>query len=139
MSYKLASTKDKVICGLLYSAIFIPVMAWAPIIWLIIINVRQMTVKDFIRYHCYQALLFNMIAFFLPSLLAAVINFIATFLSLFVIFDNTILLLQSLTNGLIPIYFWIIRLAAIYALIWTIRGKYTDLPPISQAVNMLLR
>lgn len=132
-------TKEKIFMGALYLGIFIPLLAWVPIIVLIVVNIRQISIKDFIRYHCYQALMFNMLVFFLPGLLTVLANFIGTFLSLFLIFDNSIALMNSLTGLLVNAYYILMQIAAVYALIWTLRGKYTYMPPISQAVNMMLR
>ncbi|MDA0772285.1 MAG: hypothetical protein O3C63_05020 [Cyanobacteria bacterium] len=131
--------RDKLICASFYTAHFIPLISWVPIIWLVIVNVQKKHMRDFIKYHCYQAILFNMLMAFLPQLLTALINFTCTLLSMMVIFANSVTMLQSFNNWLINIYSMLIPFIALYAVIWTLRGKYTYMPPISQAINMMLR
>lgn len=131
--------RDKWICAALYTGIFVPVMAWVPIIWIIVVNIKKYPIKDFIRYHCYQVILFNMIAFALPQILSALVKFIATLLSITVIFENSGNLLVGLVAQIIPLYFLLVKVVAIYGFIWTARGRFTYIPPISQAVNFLLR
>ena len=131
--------RDKLICASFYTALFIPLISWVPIIWLVIVNVQKKHMRDFIKYHCYQAILFNMLMAFLPQLLTALINFTCTLLSMMVIFANSVTMLQSFNNWLINIYSMLIPFIALYAVIWTLRGKYTYMPPISQAINMMLR
>lgn len=80
-----------------------------------------------------------MIGHFLPEALRLIVNFVSTLLSMMVVFDNTITLLQGLNTWFQGIYYIVLQLAALYAIIWTLRGKYTYIPPISQAVNLLLR
>lgn len=138
----LPTVTEKLICAFFYAAIFltfIPFITWLPLVWILIINIRRLPAKDFVKYHCYQALLFNMIALFLPQLLVLLISFLSNLLSIFAVFDGTITLLNSLTVWILSVYYIVIKIAAVYAAIWTLRGKFTYLPPISQAVNMLLR
>lgn len=133
------SFKNKLICALFYAALFMPLLIWIPIIWLVVANVQRKPMPDFFKYHCYQAVLFNMIAHFLPQVLSLLLDFTANLLSIMVIFDNTIVLLKSFNIWFLSIYFIAIKLVALYAIIWALRGKYTYIPPISQAVNLLLR
>lgn len=114
-------------------------MAWMPLIWLVILNLRKIYVKDFIKYHCYQALLFNMMIFALPGILRLLINLATNLLSFI---PQTQMLIQYINFGLsktLLLYNLLLILVIIYALVWTLRGKFTYLPPISQAVNLLLR
>ncbi len=131
--------KDKFLCAICYLGSFIPLLAWFPLIWLVINNVRKVYVKEFVRYHCYQSILFNMIILFLPSLFRLLTDFLINLLDLMVIFANTIVLIKALQGFVLKIYFFAIPILSLYAVIWTFRGKYTYLPPISQAVNSLLR
>jgi hypothetical protein len=131
--------QDRLLCSVLYTGVFIPFITWMPLIWLIIINLRKEYVKDFVKYHCYQAILFNMIVFFLPQLLNLLVDFVSNILSLVSIFDNSVFLLKNICSWLIKVYYLLIELVAVYAIIWTARSKFTYIPPISQAVNLLLR
>lgn len=131
--------KERLACSALYLGSFIPLIGWVPLVWIIVINVRKMHVKDFVKYHCYQSLLFNMVALFLPQLIGVLIEILSSFLDLFGFFGNTVALLNSGFSFIVPFYYLFIQIVSIYALIWTIRGKYTYLPPISQAINNLLR
>ena len=139
MSFTLPDTKDKIICAALYTGLFFPLMTWVPIAWIVVSNIKKSYLKDFVKYHCYQAILFNMIALFLPQLFSLLINFLSTILSLLVVFDNSILILKSFTDWFIEVYFVFIKVVAVYGIIWTARGRFTYMPPISQAVNLLLR
>ncbi len=137
--YNVPDLKDKILCAVLYSSIFVPFMTWAPIIWIVVANLRKIYLKDFIKYHCYQAVLFNMILFFLPSLVSKLIQFINAFLDLFGIFQNSIEFLSQTNSFVLSIYAILTKVLSLYAIVWTFRGKYTYIPPISQAVNLLLR
>lgn len=130
---------EKILCAILYSGLFVPLVTYIPIGWIIFANVRRLPMKDFIKYHCYQALLFNMIAFFLPNLFGLLVDFISNLLSITVIFENSAVLLTKLGIWVISMYGIFIKIAAIYGIVWTLRGKYTYMPPISQAINHMLR
>lgn len=131
--------REKIPCAFFYMGIFIPYVSWIPLIWILAASIRNIHLKDYVRYHCYQAILFNMIAGFVPQLFSLVISMIANFLSLLAIFENSANALVSGTELIVTVYWGLIRITAIYALIWTLRGRFTYLPPISQAVNLLLR
>ncbi len=131
--------REKIPCAFFYTGIYVPFVSWIPMVWVIVASIKNIHLKDYVRYHCYQAILFNMIAGFLPQLLRLLVSFIANLLSLLTIFQNSANLLVQATDGLIAGYWIFIQLVSIYALIWTLRGRFTYLPPISQAVNLLLR
>ena len=131
--------KDKLLCSACYLGAFIPLFAWFPLIWLIVSNLRKVYIKEFIRYHCYQAILFNMLIFFLPSLFRLLTDFLSNLLDLMVVFGNTIVLIQALQGFVLKVYSFMVPVITLYAIIWTFRCKYTYMPPISQAVNSLLR
>ena len=80
-----------------------------------------------------------MILIFLPGLFSLLTDFLISLLDLMVIFANTIVLIKALQNFVLTAYSFIVPVVSIYAMIWTFRGKYTYLPPISQAVNSMLR
>ncbi len=141
MSYysHIPNWRDKIPCSLFYFGVFLPYVSWVPLIWILVAGMRQIQLKDYVRYHCYQAILFNMIAGFIPRFLSILVGFLANLLSLLAIFENSANLLVHATGDLIWIYWIFIRLVAIYAVLWSLRGRFTYLPPISQAVNLLLR
>ncbi len=134
-----ADWREKIPCAFFYLGHYIPYISWIPMIWVIVANIKNIHLKDFVRYHCFQSILFNMISSFLPMLLSKLVGFIATLLSLLTIFENSANLLVQATDKLIYAYWLLIPLVIVYALIWTLRGRFTYLPPISQAVNLLLR
>lgn len=136
--------RDRLICATLYSGIliggdFYDVVTWVPVVWIVVAAIRKSYLPDFIKYHCYQAILFNMIATFLPRLLKLLTSFIANILDLFPVLHQVANLLNTYTDHFIWAYFIFIKLVAAYAVIWTLRGRYTYIPPISQAVNLILR
>jgi hypothetical protein len=134
-----ANTRDKIICAFLYTAKLIPLLAWGPIIWLVVANIKKIYLKDFIRYHCYQALLVNMLIFFLPHFFVLLMSFVTNLLDILVIFGNSVQLLNLIQNWVLKFYDIGSSLVIIYAFVWTIRGRFTYIPSISQAVNLLLR
>lgn len=134
-----ANTKDKILCAILYTGCFFPIMVFVPIGWIIITNIRKIYQKDFVKYHCYQAVLLNMIIFFLPNFLSLLVSFLSNLLGIFSIFANSVTLLEFISKWVLQAYSLGVQVLAIYALIWTLRGKYTYIPQISQAVNYLLR
>jgi hypothetical protein len=131
--------QDKVGCSILYLGYFFSLATFVPIIWLIIANLRKIYLKDFVKYHCYQAILFNMIIFFFPDFFRLIVSFLSNLLGIFSIFDNSISLLEYLSKSFLVIYLYFVQILSLYAIIWTLRGKYTYIPKISQAVNYLLR
>jgi hypothetical protein len=131
--------REKLLCAFCYMGAFFSIIAWFPLLWLIISNLRKVYIKEFVRYHCYQAILFNMLAYFLPDLFNLLTSFLSNLLSLMVVFDGTIAMIGSLKAWILATYHLFIQFVSAYAIIWTLRGKYTYLPPISQAVNSILR
>jgi hypothetical protein len=134
-----ASLKDRIICAFLYSGVFLSFVNWIPLVWIIVAAIRKQYLPDFVKYHCYQAILFNMILGFLPELIKLLVSFTGNFLNLFGIFTKIIQYLNSFTNWFLGVYFIFIQILAVYAIVWTLRGRYTYVPPISQAINLLLR
>lgn len=130
---------EKLLCAVCYMGSFFSIIAWFPLLWLVISNLRKVYIKEFVRYHCYQAILFNMLAYFLPDLFNLLTSFLSNLLSLMVIFDGTIAMIGSLKAWILTTYHLLLQFVSAYAIIWTLRGKYTYLPPISQAVNSILR
>lgn len=131
--------RDKLICASFYLGVFINIFVLIPLVWMVVANLRRIHLKDFVKYHCYQAILLNMIIFFLPKLLGLLAGFLANLLSITVIFEQSGALLINLTNWFLPIYMVLIRVLALYAVIWTARGKFTYIPAISDAIDRHLR
>lgn len=131
--------KDRVLCALLYTAPFLGIMTWAPILTLIFINLKKIKVKDFVQYHCYQTLLLNMLMFFIPRLAELLIRFLETMLDLFMAHNHFFRFFGALIHKAGQAYSIAIMLLAAYGIIWTLRGRFTHIPSISQAVNLLLR
>lgn len=139
MSLTSPKFQDRIFCSLFYTGLFVPFMSLVPFVWIIVANVRKQYLPEYFKYHCYQAILFNMIASFLPHAVSLLIDFTCNLLDLMVIFGNTIVLLKQLNGWFLWAYAIFIKLAVLYAFIWTFRGKYTYMPPLSQAVNLMLR
>ncbi len=131
--------RDRLICAVLYAGVFIELITWIPIVWIIVATVKKSYLPDFIKYHCYQTILFNMIAAFLPRLLKLLTSFLANIFDLIPAMHHIAVLINSFTDQFIGIYHIFIYCVAIYGIIWTLRGRYTYIPPISQAVNLILR
>lgn len=154
--YNNPDTKDKVLCAVLYTGIFLPYITLAPIIWIVFANIKKIHLKEFVKYHCFQAVLFNMIIFFLPGFFDLVISFLGNLFGIVIVAANSInfpepinsLILSTegfstallqFKNFVLGIYMIFAHVLTFYAVIWTARGKYTYIPPISQAVNQILR
>ena len=158
--YNIPDQKEKFLCAALYlcpllasgSLIFL-VVSFAPILYFLYTNAKKITMKDFVKYHCFQAVLLNMILFFLPGLFGLLISTLANLFEILMLSLSSLGLPESIAangNNLIAsiakfygyavaIYSILIKVLALYAVVWTFRGKYTYIPPISQAVNQILR
>jgi hypothetical protein len=144
--YKEPDLKDKFLCAIFYVCPFLAVgsllfylVSFTPLLYFMLSNAKKWNIKDFVKYHCLQAALLNMIIFFLPDLFNLLASFLLMVLDYLVIFENSVNLLTQLKEIIISLYYVLIRVLAVYAMVWTLRGKYTYIPPISQAVNQLLR
>lgn len=145
--YKVPTLQDKILCAILYAGLFVPLITYLPIIWIIVARLKKIYLKEFVLYHCYQALLFNMLIFFLPNAFDLLLSFTVNLLDiLFAIIpltklfsDGSSLNLLGIKSFILENYFIFIRILSFYAIIWTLRGKYTNIPPLSKAINHFLR
>ena len=88
-----------------------------------------------------------MLIFFLPNAFDLLLSFTVNLLDiLFAIIpltklfsDGSSLNLLGIKSFILENYFIFIRILSFYAIIWTLRGKYTNIPPLSQAINHFLR
>ena len=161
--YNIPDTKEKILCATLYvcpflaqSSLLFMLISFSPIIYFIYARSRNINMKDFIKYHCFQAVLLNMILFFLPDLFALLVSFLANIFEIIIVSISSLNLgefvhglivsmrsfianIGQITMLILTIYAVLTKVLALYAIVWTFRGKYTYIPPISQAVNQLLR
>ena len=158
--YNIPDMKEKFLCALLYSCPFLArgslaylLISFAPVIYIVYCNYKKIYIKDFVKYHCFQALILNMIIFFLPDLFNLLISFFANLLQIVLLTissanlpeeiaigaNDFVKTIDQMKNFILQIYQTLILVLTLYAIVWTARGKYTYIPPVSQAVNQLLR
>ncbi len=127
--------QERIICSSFYLAAPFPALSSIPLLWIIISMMRGVHMRDFARYHCYQTVLYSMTVHFFPDFFRLLIGILANFIGLLAIFQNSADALVSGAESIIQFYERFIIIVTIYALIWTLRGRFTYLPPISQAVS----
>ena len=158
--YNIPDMKEKLLCAMLYICPFLArgslaylLISFAPVIYIVFCNYRKVYLKDFVKYHCFQALILNMIVFFLPDLFNLLINFLQNLLNVFFValssanlpeeislsINNFFSTVEQMKVFILGIYQTLILVLSLYAMVWTARGKFTYIPPVSQAVNQLLR
>ncbi len=147
--YNIPSPKEKLFAASFYLGIFFSLLSWYPFIVILVINIRRIYVKDFLRYHAYQAMLLNMILTLVPNLIGLVISLLSDILSLFGIHLSQLLSQlctwqitianQTIMFNLLYVYNIFCLALGVYMIVWTARGRFTYLPPVSQAINYLLR
>jgi hypothetical protein len=158
--YNVPDMKEKFLCATLYICPFLVrgslaylLISFAPVIYIVFCNYKKIYLKDFVKYHCFQALILNMIVFFLPDLFNLLIAFFENLFEVFFLAISSMNLPEEMSIGIndffdsihgiksfiLQIYQTLILVLTLYAIVWTARGKFTYIPPVSQAVNQLLR
>jgi hypothetical protein len=131
---------ERILCSIGYLSFLVPLTGFIPLVWIILGNLRKVHMSEFAKYHCYQAVMFSMIIYFFPRLISLLLKILNSLLAVFGdIFIGTIGLLNTLSVIFFQAYFYAAAIVTVYAVVWTIRSKYTYMPPISQAVNSILR
>lgn len=108
-------------------------------IWLLISRKNYFDQKDFVRFHCLQSIFIGILYMFFPqgidilfSLLIQIIGFMPGTSILTDFFGQLHGLLQSLVH-----YGSLILI--MYCVIFTLLGRYTNIPYVSQIINRMLR
>lgn len=134
MPTQIPNIKDKIGASVSYLTLGI----WG-LIWLLISSRSYFDQKDFIRFHCYQSIFVGLLYMFIPQGFAILFSLIIQILGL-------IPFLAPVTNGLHVahgilqqgFHYGLLALI-VYCVIFSLFGKYTNIPYISQIANRMLR
>jgi uncharacterized membrane protein len=126
--------KEKIGAGIAYLTLGI----WG-LIWLLISRRNYFDQKDFIRFHCYQSILLGLLYMFIPQGISILFSLIIQIIGLVpgtLFITNPIHVMHGLIQGLIH-YGGLVLI--IYCVIFSLFGRYTNIPFISQIINRMLR
>ena len=134
-----SSGRDRLLGGLAYAGMFVPLLPLALVVCIVLDNLGRIRLTTFLKYHCYQALILNIVFYFLPGFISTAMKFLAGLLDLTVVFAKTGPILLQFSSFVTGSFGILILAVTIYGMLWTFMGKYTHIPVISQGVNMFLR
>lgn len=109
------------------------------LIWLILSRRTYYDQKDFVRFHCFQSIFIGILYMFIPQGIAILFSLITQILALipgtdFIVNGFHVIhgILQSIIHygGLVLI---------LYCVVFSLYGKFTNIPWISQLINRMLR
>lgn len=109
------------------------------LIWLLISRTPAYFQKDFIRFHCLQSIMIGIFYMFLPQGISIFFTLISQILSIIpgimivtdaIHFVHTVLQQIVHYGGLVLI---------LYCVIFSLYGRYTNIPWVSQMVNKMMR
>lgn len=134
MLTQIPNIKEKINCAAAYLTFGI----WG-LIWLLISRKNAYEQKDFVLFHCYQSLFIGMLFAFLPQGLAILFSLIIQIIA--IIPSSTFITDQlHVIHGLVQTFVRYGGLGLIiYCVVYSMFGKYTNLPWVSQVINRMLR
>ena len=134
MTTQIPDIKDKIGAAVAYLTLGI----WG-LIWLLISSRNYFDQKDFIRFHCYQSIFVGLLYMFIPQGFAILFSLITQILGL-IPFLAPIVEGLHVAHGFLQTGFHYGLLAlVVYCVIFSLFGKYTNIPYISQIANRMLR
>ena len=134
MSTQIPDIKEKISAAATYLTLGI----WG-LIWLLISKRSYFDQKDFVRFHCYQSIFVGLLYMFIPQGFAILFSLITQILGL-IPFLSPVTDGLHVAHGIIQTAFHYGLLALIiYCVIFSLFGKYTNIPYISQIINRMLR
>ncbi len=131
---QIPNIKDKIGAAVSYLTLGI----WG-LIWLLISSRSYFDQKDFIRFHCYQSIFVGLLYMFIPQGFAILFSLIIQILGL-IPFLASVTKGLHVAHGILQQGFHYGLLALIvYCVIFSLLGKYTNIPYVSQIANRMLR
>ncbi len=134
MPTQIPDIKEKIGAAVAYLTLGI----WG-LIWLLISSRNYFDQKDFVRFHCYQSIFVGLLFMFIPQGLAILSSLTIQIIGLI---PGT----SFVTNGihvvhgvLQSIFHYGLLALIIYCVIFSLLGKYTAIPYVSQIINRMLR
>ena len=134
MPTQIPDIKEKIGAAVAYLTLGI----WG-LIWLFTSSRNYFDQKDFVRFHCYQSIFVGLFFMFIPQGLAILSSLIIQIIGLI---PGT----SVVTNGihvvhgvLQSIFHYGLLALIIYCVIFSLFGKYTNIPYVSQIINRMLR
>lgn len=134
MTSQIPDTKEKLGSALAYLTLGM----WG-LVWLLISRTPAYAQKDFVRFHCFQSIFIGILYMFVPSGVAILFSLLTQVFSLIpgTSFINQILhVLHGSLQSLIT-FFGLMLI--VYCIVFSLFGKFTNIPYISQAINRMLR
>lgn len=109
------------------------------LIWLILSRRTYYDQKDFVRFHCFQSIFIGILYMFIPQGIAILFSLITQILALIPgtdFFVNSFHVVHGILQSTIH-YGGLILI--IYCVVFSLYGKFTNIPWISQLINRMLR
>lgn len=134
MPTQIPDTKEKIGAALAYLTFGI----WG-LVWLLLSRTPAYFQKDFVRFHCFQSIFIGILYMFIPTGLSIFFSLITQILALI---PNTDIFINGFNiihySFQQAVYFGGLVLI-MYCVIFSIYGKFTNIPFISQMINRMLR
>ena len=134
MPTQIPNVKDKIGAAVTYLTLGI----WG-LIWLLISSRNYFDQKDFIRFHCYQSIFVGLLFMFIPQGFSILFSLIIQIIGLI---PGTLPVIEPIHvfHGILQTAFHYGLLGLIiYCVIFSLFGKYTNIPYVSQIANRMLR
>lgn len=134
MPSQIPDIKEKIGGGVAYLTFGI----WG-LIWLLLSRRTYFEQKDFVRFHCFQSIFIGILYMFIPQGLAILFSLITQFTGFIPgvsLITSTLHVLHGILQSIIH-YGGLVLI--IYCVIFSLYGKYTNIPWISQMINRMLR
>lgn len=109
------------------------------LIWLLISGKNYFDQKDFIRFHCYQSIFVGLLYMFIPQGFAILFSLIIQIIGLIPIASPITNGLHAFHGILQSIFHYGLLALIIYCVVFSLFGRYTNIPYISQIANRMLR
>ena len=134
MPSQIPDTKEKIGAGISYLSLGI----WG-LVWLILSRKNYYEQKDYVRFHCYQSIFIGILYMFIPQGLAILFSLLIQIIGL-VPGINFVSKSFHVIHGILQtaLHYGLLALV-LYCVVFSLYGKYTNIPWISQMVNRMLR
>ena len=134
MPSQIPDIKEKIGAAVAYLTLGI----WG-LVWLLISSKNYFDQKDFVRFHCYQSIFVGLLYMFIPQGFAILFSLIIQIIGLIPIASPIADGLHVAHGILQQIFHYGLLALIIYCVIFSLFGKYTNIPYVSQIINRMLR
>ena len=109
------------------------------LIWLLTSSRSYFDQKDFVRFHCYQSIFVGLLFMFIPQSFHVLFSLIIQILKLIPGISVVIYGIHTINLIVQAILLYGLIALIVYCAIFSLLGKYTNIPYVSQIVNRMLR